>query len=280
MHGQPGERSAKRGAHRIHVALQTAALTATWSLTLQKERRSRAEEERLAGWLVLNVIAEACGVPQQLQLELLEGEQIEQSQTTAPPAWQQLMWGKVDSVCLRPTGEPIRIVFPGAFNPLHAGHRRMAEIARELLHEPVAVEVSILNVDKPPLDYIELERRLSQFPSEQTVCLTRAATFEAKSRVFPGATFVVGADTMRRIADPRYYGGNAIAWQQAVERIASRGCRFLVFGRAMDGQFLGLADLELPEALAPLCREVPCDVFRDDVSSTAIRQTGKGSVKT
>ena len=52
----------KRGPHRIHVALQTAALTAAWHLQLQKDRRSRAEEERLAGRLLLNVVAEACGV--------------------------------------------------------------------------------------------------------------------------------------------------------------------------------------------------------------------------
>ncbi len=266
----------KRGAHRIHAALQSAALTATWSLTLQKERRSRTEEERLAGRLVLDVIAEACGISQRLELDLLEGEQVEQSRTVAPPAWQELICGKSERVCLRPAGEPIRIVFPGAFNPLHAGHRRMAEIAGHLLRGPVAVEISVLNVDKPPLDYTEIERRLAQFPPGQTVCLTRAATFEAKSRLFPGATFVVGTDTMQRIADPQYSGGTATAWRQAIERIAGQGCRFLVFGRATNGRFVGLSDLDLPEPLAPLCREVPPDVFRDDVSSTTMRHGRTG----
>ena len=41
----------KRGEHRIHVAVQTAARTATWSLELLKDRRSRLDEERLtADW--------------------------------------------------------------------------------------------------------------------------------------------------------------------------------------------------------------------------------------
>lgn len=129
----------------------------------------------------------------------------------------------------------------GAFNPLHVGHRRMIQIAHELLHEPVALDISIINVDKPPLDYMELQRRLGQFPPEQTIYLTRAATFEEKSRLFPGATFAVGADTLRRIAAPQYYGGSAAACQHAIERIAGRGCRFLVFGRDLGVGFLRFA---------------------------------------
>ncbi len=300
----------KLGPHRVHVALQTTALTAAWRLQLQKDRRSRAEEERLAGRLVLNALAEACGVPERLKLDLLEGERIEESRTVAPTSWQDLLLGKVESVRISPlraptagwSGEgqgvrasapnsphpnPLRaptegwsgegtspkIIFCGAFNPLHAGHRRMAQIAQELLHEPVALEISIVNVDKPPLDYAELERRLGQFPPEQTIYLSRAATFEEKSRLFPGTTFVVGADTLRRIAAPQYYGGNPMTCQDAVDRIAGRGCRFLVFGRQMGVGFVRLADLDLPDSLLSLCREVPPDVFREDVSSTAIRKS-------
>ena len=150
----------------------------------------------------------------------------------------------------------------------------MAQIAQELLQHPVALEISIVNVDKPPLDYAEIERRLGQFPPEQTVYLTRAATFEEKSRLFPEATFLVGADTMRRIAAPQYYGGNPTACQCAIERIAGRGCRFLVFGRQMGDGFVRLTDLDLPDSLHVLCREVPPEVFREDVSSTAIRKSG------
>ena len=46
-----------------------------------------------------------------------------------------------------------------------------------------------------------------------------------------------------------YYGGDPAACQAAVERIAGRGCRFLVFGRNLGVGFVGLADLELPDAL-------------------------------
>jgi hypothetical protein len=290
----------KRGEHRAHLALQTAAMTATWHLQLQKGRRTRAEEERVVGHLLLNVVAEACGVAARLQLDLVEGEQVEEARTLAPPAWQELLLGRVESVRVGPRsplplgegqgvraewpkgeggkekgeGTNTRLVFPGAFNPLHAGHRRMIEVAQELCHEPAALEISIENVDKPPLDYMEIERRLAQFPPEQAVYLTRAATFEEKSRLFAGATFIVGIDTLRRIAGPQYYGDNVSACECAPQRIAGRGCRFLVFGRDLGAGFVRLADVNLPDSLRALCDEVPPDVFREDVSSSALRRSG------
>lgn len=263
----------RRGAHRAHLALQTVSLTATWSLQLKKGRRSRAEEERLVCAMLLNVVAEACGVGSRLKLDLLEGERIDQSRSVAPQPWQDLLLGKVEMACQG--GVPARAIFPGAFNPLHAGHRHMIEIAREMLDMPVALEISILNVDKPPLDYFEIERRLGQLAPDQLVCLTRAATFEEKSRLFLGATFIVGVDTLRRIADARYYGDDPSACLAAIKRIARRGCRFLVFGRDLGTGFMRLSDLDLPEALRAICREVPPEKFREDISSTEIRKSGE-----
>jgi hypothetical protein len=221
--------------------------------------------------LLLNLVAAACEVPQRLELDLLAGEQVEQAETAAPPAWQDLLLDKVESVC---QGRPATAaIFSGAFHPLHAGHRRMIEVAQDLLQVPVAVEISIVNVDKPPLDYCEIQERVRQFPADQTVWLSRAATFEEKSRLFPGATFLVGTDTLRRIGDTSYYAHDQSACLAAVERIAARGCRFLVFGRRLGTGFMRLADLDLPEPLRAICHEVPPEMFREDVSSTEIRRS-------
>jgi nicotinamide mononucleotide (NMN) deamidase PncC len=263
----------KRGRHRAHVALQTAAVTATRAIEFQKGARSRAQEERLVSRLVLNAVAEACGLKRRLRLELLEGEQTDQSTVEAPQAWQDLLLGKVEKVPHGgPAGRTPKALFPGAFNPVHAGHRRMAEIARKLLGEPIDFEISILNPDKPSLDYCEIERRIAQAPAGETVWITRLPTFEEKSRAFPGVTFVVGTDTLRRIADRRYYGNDAAACRAALDRIAARGCRFLVFGRDLGHGFVALGDLTLPDPLPSLCREVPQSQFREDVSSTEIRK--------
>lgn len=290
----------KLGPHRAHVAVQTAACTATWSLELLKDRRTRADEERLVAKLILNAVAATCGLEDRLALELLEGEQVEHRETVAPQPWRNLLLGKADYISQGGTAEnkgtgseppdrnarqtapgeapvPIfsaRTIFPGAFNPLHAGHRRMIQLAGDMLHMPVAVEISIVNVEKPPLDYFEIERRVRQFPPEQTIWLSRAATFEEKSRLFPGATFLVGVDTLRRIAAPAFYGNDAAACQAALQRIAGRGCRFLVFGRRWGAGFIRLSDLDLPDALRIICREVPADTFREDVSSTELRKAG------
>jgi hypothetical protein len=258
------------------VAVQTAAVTATRSLQLEKGARKRAQEERLVSRLVLNAIAEACGLKRRLRLDLLAGEQVDASSVVAPQTWQDLLLGAVEAV---PHGGPVgqgaprpRVLFPGAFNPVHAGHRRMAHIAHNVLGEPVDLEISILNVDKPPLDYHQIERRTGQFPADQTVWITRLPTFEEKSRFFPGVTFVVGTDTLRRIAEPRYYGNDPAACRAALARIAERGCRFLVFGRDAGKGFVALGDLDLPDPLPALCREVSEAEFREDVSSTEIRR--------
>jgi hypothetical protein len=223
----------------------------------------------------LNAIAEACGVANRLPLDLLdEGEQVEQTVTEAPPPWQDLLLGKVEVVCAGGKVASPTAVFAGAFNPLHQGHQRMAGAAAEILKRPVAMEISILNVDKPPLDYFEIERRMRQFPPEQPVVLSRSATFDEKSRLFPGATFVVGSDTLRRIALPGYYAGDKAACFSALQRIANRGCKFLVFGRDMGTGFVRLADLDLPDILRNISREVPPEVFREDISSTSLRKAG------
>jgi len=290
----------KRGPHRAHVAIQTNAMTASQSVELVKGRRSRAEEEAVVTYLVLNAVARACGLDERLETGLLDDEPLEAAEAAAPAPWQDLLAGRVEAVqqsgptlvagkgdrhllCEAPGGPfrqkvPVtfsgtRVVFPGAFNPIHVGHRRMAEIAQERLGQPVEFEISILNVDKPPLDFLEIQRRSGQFSADQTLWLTRAATFEEKSRLFAGATFIVGADTLRRIADPRYFGSDATACQRAIEQIAARGCRFLVFGRQEEGRFVGLSDLELPPQLRACCQEIPAGEFREDASSTEIRRS-------
>ena len=261
----------KLGPHHAHVAVQTASATATWSLNLQKERRTRAEEEQLVARMILNALAAACGLQARLDLPLLEGEQVLRTQTVAPQSWQDLLLGAAEAVCRGPGDRPAAVL-SGSFHPLHAAHRRMAELGEAILGVPVAMELSIVNVDKPPLDYTEIDERLRQFPAEQAVWLTRAATFEEKSQLFPGAMFLVGIDTLRRIVAPDYYPGDPGRRQRVLEQLAERRCGFLVFGRAIGNVFVRLADLDLPDVLREICREVAPEQFREDVSSTAIRK--------
>jgi hypothetical protein len=145
----------------------------------------------------------------------------------------------------------------------------MAEFAAERFGLPVCYEISITNVDKPPLDFLELDDRLQQFQDEP-VLLTRAPTFAGKAVLVPGATFIVGADTIARIGQQRYYA-SALEQAAAIDTLAEHGCRFLVFGRKSDQQFLTVEEIELPSPLRSLCDQVPESDFRADMSSTQLR---------
>ncbi len=288
----------KRGPHRIHVAAQTAEVTAVASLEVIKEARDRHVEERIAGQLLLNMVAQACGLAQRLPLALRPPECVIEDGTVAPPDWQSLVAGEANAVlvddqrtvesaialplqAVMPAARP-HVVFPGAFHPLHEGHLAMARFAAQRLQAPVAWEISITNVDKPPLDFHEMRRRSAQFAAgdqgapAMPLWFTRAPTFVAKSSIFPGATFIVGADTIDRIAHPRYYRGDAQARDAAIESIVSAGCRFLVFGRKADDRFQTLDNLPLPERLRGICDAVTEEDFRADISSTALRQVPDG----
>lgn len=258
----------KRGPHRVHVAWQSADRTVSLSCELTKGRRNRPEQEQLAAALVLAAIAEACGV-ETPNVPTGANESIARHEATAPDAWRDLLLGCRE--CL-PIGEGTTktVLFPGAFHPLHEGHRQMAQIAERKLGGPVTFELSTVNVDKPPLDYVEIRERLDALAA-RPVLLTRAATFVEKAELAPGCTFVVGVDTIERIGQPRYYGDSRENRDAALARLAELGCRFLVFGRQLKGQFRSLGDLSLPAELGGLCDEVPESVFRADVSSTQLR---------
>ena len=102
MHGQPRHRPAQSRRAPRPCRLQTASLTAAWHLQLHKDRRTRAEEERLVGRLLLNVVAEACQLADRLHLDLLEGEHVKVAHR-GPAGFADLLLGKVDAVRQRPS---------------------------------------------------------------------------------------------------------------------------------------------------------------------------------
>jgi nicotinamide mononucleotide (NMN) deamidase PncC len=262
----------KRGAHRVHIAWQSSAATVTHSVELEKGFRTRSGEELLVSDLILDAVAEATKISNHVPRELHYNECRVDVRTVAPPGWRELVFHSGPPVALGPAQASAPVLFPGAFHPLHAGHRGMAEVAARKLGRAVNFELSVKNVDKPPLDYTEIEERLAQFRADEGVWLTAAPTFVEKASLFPGATFVVGLDTVVRIGEARYYGGSEPARDEAIENLTALNCRFLVFGRRREDRFETLADVSLPAPLRMLCEEVLEQEFREDISSTELRR--------
>jgi nicotinamide mononucleotide (NMN) deamidase PncC len=266
----------KRGPHRVHVAYQTAGTTGWLHLELTKGVRSRIAEDHLASRLILWALAEVCQLPARPALPLRPEETLERRRLEAPPQWSEVFLGKRSFAIAAgtlPGGQWNQLaIFPGSFAPFHEGHEKIVALARELAGRPVVLEISLANADKPPLDFLTLQERLQRIPHHHSVVITRSPTFVEKAEIFPGAIFLVGADTLLRIADARFYGGNPAAMLQAVARIAGQGCRFLVFGRKVGENFLTLREMSLPPELRNICQEVPESLFRMDISATAIRR--------
>jgi hypothetical protein len=271
----------KRGEHRVHVAAATESEIVVQSLTLAKEQRDREGEESVVARLLLNTLAEAFQVSFRVSLPLLAGEEVtRESHGTGLLA--RFLAGEVPAVCREPDGrlrangaKPL-LLLAGSFNPLHAGHLRLAKVASRLVGKLFAFEMSVVNADKPALTEGEVRRRMEQFDWLAPLWLTRSPTFTEKAGLFPGVTFVVGVDTAVRIVQPRFYGSEE-AMRAALCEMRQSGTRFLVAGRLVEGNFVPLEESKIPEEFIDLFTGISGEMFRMDISSTQLREAEHGA---
>lgn len=174
-----------------------------------------------------------------------------------------------------------KLVIPGSFNPLHEGHIAMMKAARNLAKEKglsydqEVFEISVFNVDKPPIDTLTILRRISQFAGSYNVVLTTTPMFLEKARIFPNSIFVIGSDTLTRLLNKQYYQDSEENKMKTLLEIRQLGCKFIVAGRSSNGMFQSPSEIigKQKDNIKELFYGL--EGFRVDISSTQLRSDGK-----
>ena len=255
----------KIGDHKFYIVLQTSSYTKSVACILKKNTRSRKEEEELIANYVMHLLGEACGIKVD---KPSHSEDVDISKTNAEKSWVKLLNNEVNYVSSSKS-KP-ELIFPGSFNPLHEGHIRMRDLAEKKTGMQTTFEICAKNADKPPLTFQEIKRTLDQFDENDSWVMTSAGRFSEKAEMFPNSVFIIGADTLLRVFDEKFYSSNK-DMNEHVERFNDHNIHFLVFGRKVNDKFISLEDINIPSKIRSRCTGFNEGSFRDDISSTEIR---------
>jgi nicotinic acid mononucleotide adenylyltransferase len=223
------ERSGRE--HKMYLAVHGYAKTFAQTLIL-KQGRTRIEEEnmfremiecQLANMTNANLTPQNVCVPHGA-IELRDSETRSSRVAKRPPLF-ALGFTTPDTL------GPIAI-YPGSWNPMHDAHKAIYQTAQEILGVVPTMELCLNNTDKPSIDYLEAQDRIATIGNHPYI-ITDTSTFQSKirklSELYPSnpLIFIVGADTWKRIWDPKYAGPLHLLEQEWNEL----GVKFLVFGR-------------------------------------------------
>jgi nicotinic acid mononucleotide adenylyltransferase len=167
---------------------------------------------------------------------------------------------------------------PATLNPIHDGHRAMAAAAEDHLSPrgPGRIKVGYLVSSSSPhkgkLSVQEMLLKAGMLRAERWKMLSRSVEFTHdeplfidKARKRPRSVFVIGADTMERMLDPK--------WGPEIEEMLSElkrlDTKFLVMGRVVNGTFKTCRDFHVPWPHGNLFEPIN---GRVDLSSTELRR--------
>lgn len=178
----------------------------------------------------------------------------------------------------RSPGGPGAVYLPATLNPIHDGHRAMAEAAETQLSEnlPGRIKarylVSSTSPHKGSLTVQEMLFKAGMLRAERWKNQSRMVEFTHdeplfldKARRRPGSIFLIGADTMERMLDPKW--GTDI--DEMLREMKNLEVKFLVMGRVVDGEFKTCRDIEVPWPHGNLFEPLE---GRLDLSSSQIRE--------
>ena len=182
------------------------------------------------------------------------------------------------------------VFYPGAFNPPHDGHLKGAAAAMRVLEHEMFLtpakaaeyksrmlifSTTINPAHKAALEPAEMLRRVVMMrATKQPVNFLLTVDdplYLDKVHKFPGANFILGADALDRMMDPKW-GVNPVLVLCEIKKADSK---LLVLGRLVDGEYMVLRDVHAKHedavrvsGAAQWLVSVP---FRLDISSSELR---------
>ena len=272
----------RSGEEEAYICVRDSHQRLIFHIGFDKGTANRLQQDTWVSLVLLNALMESAGLEERLPISIGCAGRIERMRDDRPNSFTQLVDGGIRWILCHQDGEwqvhgeASLILFPGSFHPMHRGHERLTRLVDERTGGRVDLELSIHNTDKPSLHRLDVTRRLDSIQGRRRVLLTQASTFLAKSRLFPGRTFLLGFDTVVRLIDPKYYGGSDKKVCSALDEIRSLGCRFLVAGREKNGRFLTVSELKAPTGYADLFEGIPESDFRDESRASDLRVESEG----
>lgn len=199
--------------HVIYIAIHEKLVTRTFTVLFNNPNRLRPDEDSCAGEAILAAVNSLYSKSEFDNSWFLT----EDDRTTVTTSYLESLVD-VSPVDFRGpfktsnVSDSDHFIYSGSFNPFHNGHRAICEFLYRKYGKKIAFEISLLNRDKPPVDYCSLLNRIHTLPLAEEYYagyyITNAAMFDEKLRLFPDKKFVVGADTWNRISSndaKRYY---------------------------------------------------------------------------
>jgi hypothetical protein len=258
-----------RGDHRIHLACMTSSRMLAEDITLAKGtgHLARARDGAAADAAAVGLLLAASGVePDAAYVDVTARAR---ARFFERPVFDAL--GRRFARASFADAAPRSVLFPGAFNPPHEGH---FSIARGLSEEHGRQVVFAITTDpphKPALGLGELLARARLLAGHPVVFTEGDPLYLDKARAFPGTPFVLGADALVRMLDPKW----GVDVDDLLRQLTTLGTRFYVIGRLVDGAFMTCEEAiaHVPEAHRGLFVGAS---GRWDASSTAERERAMG----
>jgi cytidyltransferase-like protein len=255
-----------RGDHRIHLACMTSTRVLARNVTLAKGKGdlARARDGEIADAEAVSLLLAAAGVEPadgyddvtaQARRRFFERPTFDARGCRFPA-------GAVEAPALAPRS----VLFPGAFNPPHEGHFAIARQLDKDCDRRVVFAITTDPPHKPPLTVGELLQRARMLEGHARVFTQGDPLYLDKARAFPRVPFVLGADALVRMLDPKW----GVDVEELLAEFGRLGTRFYVIGRLVEGAFMSAdeAVARVPEAHRGLFVGA---TGRWDASSTAER---------